>query len=152
MNPRDTVAGWLQRLGSEMSEPPRFNTQGVCGLQWSDEVGDITVYIEVPDTAGPIVVNAPICVVPDDPEARLLLYEELLARNLIEPLLSGGHLALDREGGLLVLGFVASVTRLGPDSFVALIQQARHGVEQLRRLLGLTGPVFPDQEITPIRV
>lgn len=130
---RQTVLGLLREVGEEHGLEPALDEGGACLLELQPGV---SLIVEVLEASRTVVVYAPIVAAPNGPEQRLLLFQETLRRNMIQPLLGGGTIGLDPDAAMLTFTIAAAIDGLDARGLGALLETAYDATLDLREALG----------------
>lgn len=146
---RGKVERLLREVGEEHGLAPQLDEEsGACLLELKPNVGLI---VEVLDAADLVVVYAPIIPAPNDPDLRLLLFQETLKRNMAQPLLGGGTIGIDADGAMLTFTIAAGIDGLDARGLGVLLETAYDATLDLRDALGDDGEEPDAKETTDKR-
>jgi len=120
------VAQWLEQISLHLGIPVCLEEDGHCIIPCVDNLNCI---IEVPSTleVSAVFIYLPLVLLPQQPDARLMISSKALRMNLFGLLTGGCHIALDTRSGHIVLSFSALIEALTETSF-------KHVLDDMLRL------------------
>jgi hypothetical protein len=133
MTVTESVRRLLQEVGEEHGLEPELGDSGACLLELQPGV---SLIVEVLDASRTVVVYSPIVPAPNEPEQRLLLFQETLKRNMVQPLLGGGTIGIDPDAAMLTFTIAAGIDGLDARGLGVLLETAYDSTLDLRDALG----------------
>ena len=125
------VNGWLEELGSSINQKFHLDSQGVCTMDYKDE---LRISVEVPHGSDQFYVYGPLVDLSSVENQQQVLHKAL-SLNLFQLETAGGTLAIDELTSEIVFCFVSKVGNQGISIFQNILNNFVSTADRLRGLL-----------------